>query len=396
MRIMLANGLYMKRPEHILKIILLVTVCTLAQTMSTHVRSANLYMDELVTPEGFVIEVFARDVTNARQLALGANGTVFVGSRSAGTVYALVDVNSDNRADKKYVIAEDLNMPSGIAYRDGSLYVAAVNRILRYDDIESRLANPPDPVVITDTLPDDEHHGWKYLGFGPDGYLYVPVGVPCNICLSSDPRHGTILKMDVKTGAYEIFASGVRNSVGFDWHPQTKELWFTDNGRDWMGDDLPPDELNRAPVAGLHFGFPYVHGAAVLDPKFGPRLEESMTAPEDFIKPALELGAHVAPLGMTFYTGKQFPESYRGRILIAEHGSWNRSEKTGYRVISVSLNGNRVVRVEPFVTGWLDHEAQASWGRPMDIITMPDGSVLVSDDHAGAVYRIHYVATQKK
>lgn len=391
-----APGVFMMQTDQVLKRTLLIPAFTFLLMVASPLHGAKLYIDELVLPRGFIVEVYAQDVENARQLALGDKGTVFAGSRSAGNVYALVDTNADHKADKKYLIAEDLNMPSGIAYKDGSLYVAAVNRILRYDDIENRLANPPDPVVITDALPDDEHHGWKYLGFGPDGYLYVPVGVPCNICLSSDPRHGTILKMDAKTGVYETYASGVRNSVGFDWHPQTRELWFTDNGRDWMGDDLPPDELNRAPVTGLNFGFPYVHGAAVLDPEFGPRLDESMTAPDEFVKPALELGAHVAPLGMSFYTGRQFPQHYQGRILIAEHGSWNRSSKTGYRVISVILQGNRVVGVEPFVMGWLDHETQNHWGRPMDIINMPDGSVLVSDDHAGAVYRIRYAAVAQQ
>ncbi len=382
-------------PGMYLKYVLVIITALSAMTATT-LHAARLYMDELVLPEGFVIDVYAHDVVNARQMALGDKGTLFVGSRTAGNVYALRDTNGDSRADEKYLVAKDLNMPSGIAFKDGSLYVGAVNRILRYDDIENRLSNPPEPVVITDSLPDDEHHGWKYLGFGPDGYLYVPVGVPCNICLSSDERHGTILKMNAETGAYEIFASGIRNSVGFDWHPQTKQLWFTDNGRDWMGDDLPPDELNRAPIAGLNFGFPYVHGVAVLDPQFGARLDQSLTDAEDFIKPSLELGAHVAPLGMTFHSGKQFPESYRGRIFIAEHGSWNRSDKTGYRVISVTLNNNRVVKLEPFVTGWLDHEEQTAWGRPVDIINMPDGSMLVSDDYAGAVYRIWYSGGQQK
>jgi len=348
------------------------------------VVTAELPLDELELPSGFEIELYAQ-VDNARQMALGDKGTVFVGSRNAGKVHALIDSDGDDKADKSYLIAEDLNMPSGIAFRDGDLYVAAVNRVLRYDNIESRLSDPPKPVVITSALPDDEHHGWKYIAFGPDGYLYVPVGVPCNICLSPDSRHGTILKMDPKTGEHEIYARGVRNSVGFDWHPVTKQLWFTDNGRDWMGDDLPPDELNLAPAQGLHFGFPYVHGAGLLDPEYGEHAQAN-----EYTRPALELGAHVAPLGMVFYTGKQFPADYRNRLFIAEHGSWNRSTKSGYRVIAVKLNGNRVESVEPFISGWLNEKQQTSWGRPVDVINLPDGSMLVSDDYADAIYRISY------
>jgi len=344
----------------------------------------ELHLDVLKLPAGFEIQLYAQ-VDNARQMALGDKGTVFVGSRNAGKVYALVDVDGDHDADKTYLVAQGLNMPSGIAFRDGDLYVAAVDRVMRYDDIENRLPSPPKPVVISDTLPDDEHHGWKYIAFGPDDYLYVPVGVPCNICLSPDDRHGTILKMDPGSGKHEIYAHGVRNSVGFDWHPLTNLLWFTDNGRDWLGDDLPPDELNHAPREGLHFGFPYLHGANILDPEYGDQAEL-----DEYTRPSLELGAHVAPLGMTFYTGEQFPASYQNRIFIAEHGSWNRSTKTGYRVISVKLQGNRVVSVEPFITGWLDKNEQTSWGRPVDVINLPDGSMLVSDDTAGAVYRISY------
>ena len=341
-------------------------------------------VDELKLPAGFDVELYAQ-VENARQMALGDKGTVFVGSRNAGKVHALVDKDGDYRTDTIYQLAEGLNMPSGIAFRDGDLYVAAVNRVLRYDNIESRLADPPEAVVITDTLPDDEHHGWKYLAFGPDGYLYVPVGVPCNICLSADHRHGTILKMDPETGEHEVYARGVRNSVGFGWHPLTKQLWFTDNGRDWMGDDLPPDELNHVKSQDQHFGFPYLHGAGLPDPEYGEHEQV-----DEYTGPALELGAHVAPLGMVFYTGKQFPADYRHNIFIAEHGSWNRSTKSGYRVISVKLNGNRVESVEPFISGWLDEKEQTIWGRPVDIINLPDGSMLVSDDYADAIYRITY------
>jgi glucose/arabinose dehydrogenase len=353
-------------------------------TVCTGAVAAGLPVERLEVPEGFSIELYAQ-VENARQLATGEKGTVFVGSRNAGKVHALVDEDGDYKADRTYLIADGLNMPSGVAFKNGRLYVAAVNQILRFDHIESRLSDPPKPVVITSTLPDDEHHGWKYIAFGPDGYLYVPVGVPCNICLSPDPRHGTILKMDPETGEYEIFARGVRNSVGFDWHPVTNQLWFTDNGRDWLGDDLPPDELNRAPAQGLHFGFPYLHGAGLPDPEYGEHARMG-----EYTKPALELGAHVAPLGMAFYTGRQFPAEYRNRLFIAEHGSWNRSTKSGYRVISVKLNDGRVESVAPFISGWLNEKEQTSWGRPVDVISLPDGSILVSDDFADAIYRITY------
>jgi glucose/arabinose dehydrogenase len=335
-------------------------------------------------PEGFRIELFAQ-VDNARQLALGAKGTVFVGSRNAGKVHALVDEDGDYRADKTYLVADGLTMPSGVTFKNGHLYVAAVDQVLRFDNIESRLSDPPKPVVITNTLPDDEHHGWKYIAFGPDGYLYVPVGVPCNICLSPDDRHGTILKMNAESGEHSIYAAGVRNSVGFDWNPVSGELWFTDNGRDWMGDDLPPDELNHASKHGQNFGFPYLHGANTLDPEYGELAEI-----DEYTKPALELGAHVAPLGMAFYRGKQFPTVFHNSILIAEHGSWNRSKKSGYRVITVKLDGSKVESVKPFITGWLNDRDQTSWGRPVDIINLTDGSILVSDDYANAIYRITY------
>lgn len=364
----------------------------------TSLFSSQLPVDSLSLPPGFSIDVYASNIENARQMALGDGGTVFVGSRKAGNVYALVDSNGDGRVDdkvdKKYIIASGLNMPSGIAFREGSLYVAAISKVFRYDDIESHLENPPEPVVVTNLLPTDKYHGWKYLGFGPDDYLYVPVGMPCNVCISHDRRHGSILRLNVKTGKTEIYASGIRNSVGFDWHPETKELWFTDNGRDWLGNDSPPDELNRAYRKGLNFGFPYVHGNNVYDPEYevGTELWED---PKHFLKPELELDAHVAPLGMTFYTGRQFPAEYKNRIIIAEHGSWNRSLKTGYRLIVVTPGKYRVESVEPFVTGWSqkgdDVEGEGThWGRPVDVINMPDGSILVSDDYANAIYRITY------
>lgn len=362
--------------------------------------ASSLPIDRLQLPEGFSISVYADNVENARQMALGDKGILFVGSKNAGKVYALVDMNGDgridNKNDKKYTIAKHLNMPSGIAFRDGSLYVAAVSKILRYDNIEAHLEKPPKPVVVTNTLPADKYHGWKYLGFGPDGYLYVPVGVPCNVCISHDKRHGSILRVDVKTGKTEIYASGIRNSVGFDWNPVTKELWFTDNGRDWLGDDIPPDELNRAYKKGLNFGFPYIHGANIYDSEYEVG-EELWEDTKRFLKPEFELDAHVAPLGITFYSGNQFPADYKNRIIIAEHGSWNRSLKTGYQLVMATLGKYKVESVEPFVTGWLQQGYDVGddgihWGRPVDVINMPDGSILVSDDYADAIYRITYAS----
>lgn len=354
-------------------------------TLAGLLLSSQLYVEELVVPDGFKVELFAGDVVNARQMARGDDGTIFVGTRKEGKVYALVDKDSDGKADKRYLIDEDLDMPSGVAYRDGALYVAAVDRVLRYDDIENRLAKPPKPVVVIDDLPDDGHHGWKAIEFSPDGYLYIPVGVPCNICISDDQRHGTILRLNLKTKKYDTFATGVRNSVGLAFHPVDNALWFTDNGRDWLGDDLPPDEINRAGKTGLNFGFPYLHGKDTLDPEYGEQAEI-----EDYTLPAAELGAHVAPLGLAFYSASQFPKKYRNSLFVAEHGSWNRSEKAGYRVIHVQLQGNEVVKVEPFVTGWLNREEDSTWGRPVDILPLPDGSILISDDHADAIYRVTY------
>lgn len=347
--------------------------------------SSQLYVEELVVPDGFKIELFASDVINARQLALGNEGTIFVGTRNEGKVYALVDHDKDGRADKQYLIAKSLNMPSGVAFRDGSLYVAAVNQILRYDDIEKRLAKPPKPIIVVNNLPDDGHHGWKAIEFNAAGNLFIPVGVPCNICISDDKRHGTILALNVETGQTTTYATGIRNSVGLAFHPDDDTLWFTDNGRDWLGDDLPPDEINRAHTSGLNFGFPYLHGNKTLDPDYGEQAEIG-----DYTLPAIELGAHVAPLGLAFYTGKVFPERYHSNLIVAEHGSWNRSEKTGYRVIHVKLNDNKVVNVEPLITGWLNKEEDEAWGRPVDVLMLPDGSLLISDDYADAIYRVTY------
>ena len=335
-------------------------------------------------PPGFAIETFVDDIPDARSLTLSPGGTLFVGTRGRGVVYAIPNAAKATRAEKPRIIARGLNMPNGVAFRDGALYVAEISRILRFDDIEARLDRPPTPVVVTDRFPSDRHHGWKFIAFGPDGWLYVPVGAPCNVCAPPGPLHETITRMKPDGSTIEVFARGVRNSVGFAWHPETKELWFTDNGRDWLGDDQPPDELNHAPRAGMHFGFPYCHGRGIRDPEFGRTRDCA-----EFTPAAAELGPHVASLGMRFYTGTMFPPEYRGRIFIAEHGSWNRSVPIGYRVTMVRLEGQRVVAYEPFATGWLAANGRVA-GRPVDVLVMPDGALLVSDDHAGAIYRIVY------
>lgn len=336
-----------------------------------------LPLARLKLPPGFEIELFAR-VPNARQMALG-NNTLFVGSMRAGKVYAI----PLKGARKPVVVADGLNMPVGVAFRDGDLYVSAVSRILRLRDIEASLNKPPRPETVSQAYPADTHHGWKFIAFGPDGKLYVPVGAPCNICEPDPDRYANITALDVASGKVDVVARGVRNSVGFDWQPQSGELWFTDNGRDQMGDDVPPDELNRLSRPGQHFGYPHCHGASVADPEFGKGRRCS-----EFVPPVQNLGAHVASLGMRFYTGKQFPERYRNAVFIAEHGSWNRSSKVGYRVSVVRLRDNRAVSYEPFISGWL--QGESAWGRPADVLVMPDGSLLVSDDHAGAIYRVTY------
>ena len=346
--------------------------------------AAALPLDTIKLPPGFAIELWAK-VDNARQMALGGadekGGVLYVGSRGSGRVHA-VRFDASYRAGAVTRIAEGLNMPSGLAWRNGSLYVAAVNRILRYDDIDTRIDRPPTPAVVTDTLPKDTHHGWKFIAFGPDGKLYVPVGAPCNICDPGDP-YASILRMNADGTGREVFARGVRNSVGFDWSPVDGTLWFTDNGRDMLGDDSPPDELNRAPRAAMHFGYPFCHGGDVADPEFGARRQC-----REFEPPAQKLGPHVASLGMRFYNGTMFPAEYRNQIFIAEHGSWNRSKKIGYRIALVRVKDNRAVAYESFASGWL--QGESAWGRPADVQVLPDGSLLVADDHAGAIYRISW------
>lgn len=345
----------------------------------------GLPLHTIKLPQGFVIDVFA-EVNDARSLAMSPSGTIFVGNKEGNKVYAVKDTDGDFKADKKWVLDSGLNQPNGVAFKDGNLYVAEINRILKYENIEASLASPPDPIVINDTYPTETHHGWKYIAFGPDGKLYVPVGAPCNICESEDSIFNTITRINADGSGKEIYAKGIRNTVGFTWHPVTNELWFTDNGRDYLGDDAPPCELNLAPQKGMHFGYPYCHAGTIKDPEFGDK-----HACSEFVAPVQPLGPHVAALGVKFYTGKMFPEAYANQAFIAEHGSWNRSKKIGYKISLVKVKDNKASEgYEVFASGWLNEQEDKAWGRPVDVLVLPDGSMLVSDDFAGVIYRISY------
>jgi glucose/arabinose dehydrogenase len=368
-----------------LALLLSISACNikgrLAGKMPYPVSEATL--TNISLPPGFQIAVYADKLEDPRSLALTPAGTLFIGTRQNSKVYAALDEDKDGRAERVMIFADKLNTPNGVAFRDGALYVAEVNRILKFSDVEKSLERPPSPQTISLSYPSDAHHGWKFIRFGPDGKLYVPVGAPCNICLSTNPIFASITRLNPDGSGQEIFAHGIRNTVGFDWHPRTKELWFTDNGRDELGEDVPPDELNRAPASGEHFGYPFVHGKGIRDPEYG-----SQAGARKFREPEMELGPHVAALGMRFYTGRMFPEKYRGGIFIAEHGSWNRKQPLGYRVMFVKLENDRPVSYEIFAEGWL--KKSFAWGRPVDVEVMPDGSLLVSDDKAGRIYRITY------
>jgi glucose/arabinose dehydrogenase len=358
-------------------------------------RQAASPLDQLVVPQGFDVSSFAENVENAREMALGPQGTIFVGSLRAGKVHAVVDRDGDHRADRVVVIASGLDQPNGVAIRNGALYVATASRILRFDDIERHLDAPPAPVIVREDLPNPKTgHSWKFLALGPDDLLYFSVGAPCNIC-ESPPLVSTILRMKPDGSNLEVFAEGVRNSVGFDWHPATREMWFTDNGRDMLGDDVPNDELNVAWKPGLHFGFPFCHQGDVPDPQFGAQRACSTTEP-----PVQKLGPHVAALGLSFYTGAMFPASYRNAVIVAQHGSWNRTVPIGYRVMVARTDGRRVTSYESLVDGFLPGvranaptgrgAAAAAIGRPVDVLQMPDGSILISDDSGNRLIRVSY------
>ena len=345
---------------------------------------AAVALDDIELPPGFSIEEYA-DVPNARSLALGDAGTLFVANRKGQSVYAVV--SNEDGSTRTIELVDGLNAPNGIAFHDGALYVAEIDRVTRFTNIESHLENVPQAELLDIELPSKRHHGWRYIGFGPDNKLYISIGAPCNVC--DEAGFAEIVRMDPDGSNRETFASGIRNSVGFTWHPENGELWFTDTGRDMMGDDIPPCELNRASGPGQHFGFPYCHAGDVLDPRFGNGKDC-----RNYQAPAQKLGPHVAPLGVKFYTGTMFPAEYRGQIFIAEHGSWNRSKKIGYRITLVRLENGSPVSYEPFAHGWL--QGQSVSGRPVDLVVLDDGSLLVSDDLSGKIYRIRYSDPDEK
>jgi len=339
----------------------------------------KLPLAKLKLPPGFNIEVYAAGMANARSLAEGDKGTVFVGSRLVGNVYAVT--NKDGKRAVK-TLASGLHRPNGIAFKNGTLYVAELSKVSKVDKIEDNLDSPK-LEKIYDDLPKDEAHGWKFIGIGPDNKLYVPVGQPGNNVLNSD-AHGLIKRMNLDGSGAEVIARGVRNTVGFDWHPETKQLYFTDNGRDWMSEDVPEDELNRVTKVGEHFGAPFCLQGNIVDPEFGWGKSCS-----DYTAPVGLLGPHSAALGMRFYTGNMFPKAYKNAIIVARHGSWNRSKKVGGDVLVIKLNKDGTVKSsEPFITGFLENNSYV--GRPVDVLQMKDGSLLVSDDWNGAVYRVTY------
>ena len=344
--------------------------------------AGDLPLQLLNVPAGYAIDVFAEGLTNARSIKYAGDGLVFVSTRGEGNVYAAQDTDGDLRADRTWTLATGLNMPNGIALKDGDLYLATVDTIWRWRDIRSKLDAPGPPEVVYGGYPSDKHHGWKFIAFGPDAKLYVPIGAPCNIC--DEAGYANITRLDVSSAnpQPEVVAQGVRNTVGFTWHPETGELWFTDNGRDMMGDDIPPCEFNRVTAAGQHFGYPYVHGGTILDPEFGQG-----KSIDDYRQPAQNLGPHVAPLGVEFVTSPHFA-AYSGDALIAEHGSWNRTDPIGYRITRVPLTASGESEgYEVFIDGWL--QGDEPWGRPVDLEWLPDGSLLISDDFADAIYRVY-------
>jgi len=345
--------------------------------------SSELPINKLKVPSGFKVEVWAEGMPGARTMALGDKGTVFVGTRQLKDVYAVVD-----RGGKREVktVLKGLDTPNGLVFHKGTLFVAERGRITRYDGIENQLDNPPQAKVIVDNLDPTNQpgHFWKFLALGPDGKLYFNIGAPGNIVMPTY-MEASVMRVDMK-GTLETVALGVRNSVGMDFNPKTKELWFTNHARDWLGDDSPNDTLHRVSRKGMHFGYPYCHQGDTPDPEFGTH-----RSCKEFDKPALKLGAHVAPIGMRFYTGKMFPAEYQNNIFIALRGSWNRTEKQGYNVMRVVLDDSgKVSKYEPFLTGFLlDAKADPPmWGRPNDVMVMKDGSLLVSDDQNGIIYRI--------
>ncbi|MBD9634014.1 PQQ-dependent sugar dehydrogenase [Pseudomonas sp. PDM19] len=352
-------------------------LCSLLSLTSAPAIAA-IDLSHIRVPDGFHISLLTDQVPGARAMAWGDKGTLFVGSRSGDKVYA---VTPDGKARS---IGEGLQMPVGVTFHKGDLYVSSINRIVVLRDIEAHLDAPPKAEELPAQFPKETAHGWKFIAFGPDDKLYVPVGAPCNICRPDREQYANLQRMNADGSAREIVAYGIRNTVGFTWHPQTKQLWFTDNGRDMLGDDKPDDELNKVSTTGEDFGYPDCHQGDIADP------EEGRKPCSAFTPPVARLGPHVAALGLRFYTGEQFPAEYRNNLFIAEHGSWNRTQKIGYRVARIELNEDGTLkRQSVFAEGWLDKDGGVN-GRPADVLVAPDGSLLVSDDQNGAIYRIRY------
>ncbi|MDA0900330.1 MAG: PQQ-dependent sugar dehydrogenase [Proteobacteria bacterium] len=343
-----------------------------------------LAAQELVLPEGLKIEIFSDQVASPRQMVQGERGIIFIGSRKSDSIYAIQDQDNNGKADSIRKIAESLNQPAGVSLFNGDLYIAEIDKIWKIADVENWLLNNPTAMpnleLVSGALPSDEWHGWKWLVHDKSGNLYTNIGAPCNVCLKDDPRYASIVKFDGKS--WEIVARGVRNSVGFDFHPETGELYFGDNGRDWLGDDSPSCELNRLTSEGAHFGFPYLHDSKTVDPEFG-EIQHGFSIQ----KPIFELGAHVAPTGLVFYDHDYLGDEYKNNIFITLHGSWNRSSKVGYKVLRISLNEMGTVKeVTEFLTGFL--EGENVLGRPAAPMVMNDGSLLIADDKQSIIYRI--------
>jgi len=358
------------------------TATAAAPAATAKAASDGIDLSGFKLPKGFRISVYASQVDAARSMAVSDSGIVYVGSRKAGKVYALVP-RGDKQTAEVVTIASGLENPIGVTLLNGALYVGEISRVIRFDNIDKRYAQKPSYEVVKVDLPDDKWHGEKVIKAGPDGKLYIPVGAPCNVCDTDETKHAKIYRMNADGSGLEEYARGIRNTVGFAFHPTTKALWFTDNGRDEMGDNTPSCELNIAPKAGLHFGFPYCHGGVVPDPAFAKG-----RSCEEFVAPVAKLGPHVAPLGLTFYTGKQFPEAYRNNVYVAEHGSWNRTTKSGYSVRLITLYDSKVVSDTAFIDGFLRGAEVVA--RPVDVVTLADGSMLVSDDFGGRVFRVTY------
>ncbi len=379
----------------IIAVLMWLGIYVLRRYVSTEPVTAET-LKQLKLPPGFVISIYAH-VPNARQLAAGPDGLMFVGSRENTKVHVIgankvvskarQPAGQTSDTEPEVIAIDGFDRPNGVAYKDGTLYIAEISRILKIDNIAKTYKDSPVPQEYVGGLPGESHHGWKYIRFSPDGTLFTAQGMPCNVCEKDNPIYGTILSLDSKK-KWQPYASGVRNSVGFDWQPGSGDLWFTDNGRDFLGDDLPPDELNHATKAGQHFGFPYRYGDNQPDPDFGSKRAADLNA--TFVTPAAKLGAHVASLGMRFNHSKNFPPQYKGSIFIAEHGSWNRSSPTGYRVMRVHFEGDKPI-YEPFITGWQKPDG-APWGRPVDLEFVGD-DLFISDDFAGLVYKVSYVGS---